>query len=299
MSPKQPSKQKRAAQNRAQRTAREARKAAANAPQSSGATTSRPAARGGLLSRFRGGGAGARTSAPAGRRPTMAEARAMQPTGYRAALSAVMAAVAAIVLLVFFIETPVDGQGRAYTGEMLVADWVGTAIGAAQDQPGLDAAALADTIDDWAPDREGKPWAQVHAPFSFTLVLPLIGAGMAFWAVRRRSSSKVLMRTLYITLFGAFLSLGAMMLFLPVLLAVGVAMFQVRKAEVRELAAQTPATDEDGVIDVDGEELDIDDLDDDDDYEQGELVEAELVDGDEIDIADAVSVERADADDPR
>lgn len=310
MSPKQPSKQKRAAQNRAQRAAREARKAAARTPTGSGASAGGARRSGGLLSRLRGGSGGStQTAASSGRRPTLAEARAMQPPGYRAALSAVFAAVAAIVLCSFLLRYPVDGQGDLYTSETLAADWVTTALDAAQADPALDAAALADSIEEWTPDRADKTVVAALWPWSIAIVLPLIGAGIAFWAVRRRSPSKVLNRALYATLFGAVLTQGLLLLFIPVVLAVGVAMFQVRKAEAQALAASAG----EGVIDVAGEEhVDEDGQDhepDDEPYgaegagrgdevtgrgpERGDEVDAGAGD---VEVIEAVTIERAEPD---
>lgn len=226
----------------------------------------------------------------------------MQPPGYRAAMSAVFAAAAAIILCAFMLRYPVDGQGHLYTGDTLVADWVLTAIRAAQDQPGLDAAALSEAIEVWTPERSDETVLTALWPWSAAIALPAIGAGITFWAVRRRSSSRILNRALYATLFGAVLTQGLMLLFIPVVLAVGVAMFQVRKAEAQAMMAARG--DDDDVIDVDGEELDA--VDEGDEVYEGELIEAELVDegdegrrGDDVEIADAVSVERADADEPR
>jgi hypothetical protein len=273
MSPKQPSKQKRAAQNRNQRAARAARAANANAPSpgstSSGGGGAGAGGSGGLLSRLRGGGSGRRpaASASAGRRPSLAEARAMQPPGFRAALSAVFAASAAIVLCLFLLRYPVDAQGELYSGRSLVADWAATALDAAHDQPQATADELVDSIDTWAPGRGDETVVKALWPFSLAIVLPLVGAGLAFWAVRRRSPSKVLSRTLYATLFGAVLTQGLLMLFIPTVLAVGVAMFQVRKAEMLTAA-------QGGVIDVDATE-----------------------DFDDTEIDDALVVERPDRDD--
>jgi len=310
MSPKQPSKQKRAAQNRAQRAALEARKAAANVPagtRASSGGTGRGG--GGLLSRLRGSGrtSSGATTASTSRRPSLAETRALQPPGYRAALSAVFAAVAALVLCAFVLRYPVDGQGDLYTSETLVADWLATAIDAAQAAPDLDAAELGDSIEVWTPDRDDKAVLAALWPWSIATVLPLIGAGITFWAVRRWAGSKVLNRALYATLFGAVLTQGLLLLFIPVVLAVGVAMFQVRKAEAQAMAAGA----EDGVIDVDSEELEAvdeeddlaaieagataDDGDDDDDDASVAAAEEAVGPGD-VEVIDAVVVERAEAD---
>jgi hypothetical protein len=269
MSPKgQPSKDKRAAQNRSQRAAREARAANANAAPAARATA--PAASGGgsLLSRLRGGGSSARPTPRTSPRPTLAESRALQPPGYRASLMAVFAAGAAILLCVFVLRYPVDAHGELYTPEHLAADWSMTALRAAAEQPEATAASIVDAIDDWNPGRSQKTVIQALWPFSLAIVLPFGAAFLAFRAVRMRASSKVVNRTLYATLFGAVLTQGLLLLFLPVVLAVGVAMFQVRKAE--SMAAAAAATTDDDVIDVD-EVLD------------AEVVDAEVVDVDEVD----------------
>jgi len=259
MSPKQPSKQKRAAQNRNQRVALAARAANANttpqAPRTGAASSSvsssaSSAAGGSLLSRLRGGGssrsATSTTSRTAGSsRARGASLRPDQPPGYRAALSAVLAAVAALMLCTVALRYPVDASGKVYNSETLAADWSVTALRAAADQPGVAPAKIAASIHDWAPGRSKDTVAKALWPFSIALVLPLVGAGLGFRAVRKRSSSKVVNRALYATLFGAVLTQGLLMLFLPVVIAMGVAMFQVRKAETIAAAAGGS-----GVIDV-------------------------------------------------
>ncbi len=270
MSPKgQPSKDKRAAQNRNQRAARAARAANASAAPVRREAASGPAASGSgsLLSRLRGGGSTARPAARATSRPSLAEARALQPPGYRAALMAVFAAGAAILLCVFALRYPVDAQGELYTSEHLVADWSMTALRAAAEAPEATAAEVVDAIDDWNPGRSRETVIQALWPFSLAIVLPFIAALLAFRAVRTRASSKVVNRTLYATLFGAVLTQGLLLLFLPVVLAVGVAMFQVRKAEAVAAAA---AAQDDEVIDVD-------------EVVEDEIIEADVVDADEGD----------------
>ncbi len=250
MSPKQPSKQKRAAQNRNQRVAREARAANANAaptPRSTGGSTA--SGGGSLLSRLRGGG----TTRPSGVRSAVAQGRALQPPGFRAALSGLFAAVAAVLLCTFALRYPVDAKGDLYTSEQLAADWSLTAARAAAEQPGADAAEVAASIDEWAPGRGRDTVVKALWPFSLAIALPVLGAGLAFQSVRKRASSKVVNRTLYATLFGAVLTQGLLLLFLPVVLAVAVAMFQVRKAEA--IAASDAAATDGGVIDVDEVDL--------------------------------------------
>lgn len=259
MSSNQPSKQKRAAQNRNQRTARVARAANANAiPQSgrTGTTTAAASGGGSLLSRLRGGGSGrGSTGTTATSRATVrsrgASLRPDQPPGYRAALSAVLAAAAALVLCTVALRYPVDAKGDLYTSETRAADWSVIALQAAADQPGASAAEVADSIADWAPADSRETVVKALWPFSLAILLPLIGAALGFQAVRKRSSSKVVNRALYATLFGAVLTQSLLLLFLPVVLAMGVAMFQVRKAETILAAGTTPIPPDDHVIEVD------------------------------------------------
>jgi hypothetical protein len=265
MSPKQPSKDKRAAQNRNQRAARAARAANANAAPARRSPSTPATGGGSLLSRLRGGGASRPAARNAGTRPTAAQLRAQQPPGYRAALSGVFAAAAAVLLCTFALRYPVDAQGELYTKEHLAADWSMTALRAAADAPDATPAEIAGSIEDWNPGRSRETVIQALWPFSLAILLPLAGAGIALQAVRKRASSKAVNRALYATLFGAVLTQGLLLLFLPVVLAVGVAMFQVRKAE-----AQAAASAAEGVIDVDevdevddaGGVLDVDEVDD-------------------------------------
>lgn len=273
VSKRQPSKQKRAAQNRNERAARAARAANAQvAARPAASTTASSGSTGGsLLSRLRGGaassgrGAGRVTEA----RGRGAALRPDQPPGYRAALSAVLAAGAAVLLCLFVLRYPVDARGDLYTRETLVADWAATALDAAREQPDATPEELARSIDEWAPGRGQETVISALWPFSLAIFLPLGGAALGFHAVRRRSSSKVVNRALYATLFGAVLTQGLLLLFLPVVIALGVAMFQVRKAETIAAAAG-------GVIEVDeaateeADEAAVTDEDDEDDDTEGQ-----------------------------
>lgn len=245
---RQPSKQKRAAQNRNERAARAARAANAGASTRAAATTPASAGSGGsLLSRLRGGGTSSPRRGASSPRTRGAALRLTQPPGYRAALSALLAAVAAVLLATFVLRQPVDAQGDPYTAATRAADFSITAVQAAADQPGATATEVADSIDDWSPGAKTATVAQALWPFSLAILLPLIGAGLGFNAVRKRATSKIVNRALYATLFGAVLAQGLLILFLPVVLAMGVAMFQVRKAEMIAAASAAP----EGVIDVD------------------------------------------------
>lgn len=188
----------------------------------------------------------------------------MQPPGYRAAMSALIAAVAVVILSFFVLKTPVDRDGDLYSSYTLLADWTTSAIDAATADPSLDAAGIAEAVEEWTPGRDEKSMAVALMPWSLAIFLPVIGAGIAFWAVRRRAGSRVVNRALYATLFGAILSMNFMILFIPVLLGIGIAMFQIRKAEMAEAMVNRPAGGDD-VIDldeVDAEELGEDVLED-------------------------------------
>ena len=266
MSPKQPSKQKRAAQNRNERAARAARAANAQVTTrseggvSSSASTA-AASSGSLLSRLRRGGASGSSTRSVARvsdtRSRGAALRPDQPPGYRAALSAVLAAGAAVMLCIFALRYPVDERGDLYTRETLVADWATTALDAVREQPDATAKEVARSIDDWAPGRDQETVLKALWPFSLAIFLPLIAAALGFHAVRRRASSKVVNRALYACLFGAVLTQGLLLLFLPVVIAMGVAMFQVRKSE-------TIAAASGDVIEVD----EVDDIDIDTDVDE-------------------------------
>jgi hypothetical protein len=244
---RQPSKQKRAAQNRNERAARAARAANANAARTTTSPATASGSSGSLLSRLRGGGTSSPRTSAASARTRGAALRPDQPPGYRAALSALLAAVAAVLLCTFVLRQPVDAQGDPYTAATRAADFSITAVQAAGEQPDATAAEVADSIDDWSPGAKSATVVQALWPFSLAILLPLIGAGLGFNAVRKRATSKIVNRALYATLFGAVLAQGLLILFLPVVLAMGVAMFQVRRAEMIAAASAGP----EGVIDVD------------------------------------------------
>ncbi len=280
MATKRPSKQKRAAQNRNERAARAARTANAQAAAKESPTT-RSRGGGGMFARLRSGGGGQTTTRARG-----AALRPDVPPGFRAALSAVLAAGAALVLCTFVLRYPVDARDDLYTPESLVADWSLSAMRALDDQPDADAATVADSIDDWAPGAGDATVMQALWPYSLATLLPIVGAGLGFQAVRKRSPSKTVNRALYATLFGAVLTQGLLLLFIPVVIAMGVAMFQVRKAETI-----ARATGDDGVIDVEAiEEEDADVADDADD-------EYDVIDVDTVDAAEVGDLDAADVDD--
>lgn len=253
MATKRPSKDKRAAHNRSQRATRAARTENANAPATttpSSPSGAGPVGGGGLFGRRRGAGGGGQASA----RARGAALRPQVPPGFRAALSAVFAAAAALILCTFVLRYPVDARDELYISETLVADWSVSVMRGLAEQPDADPATVAESVEDWTPGSGNATVMVALWPYSLASVLPLFGAGLGFLAVRKRSPSKVVNRALYATLFAAVLTQGLLLLFLPVVLAMGVAMFQVRKAEMVARAAGV----DDGVIDVDAVDLDLD-----------------------------------------
>ena len=80
--------------------------------------------------------------------------------------------------------------------------------------------------------RLGAAVHRLPFPASLAMVLPVIGAYLAFRAVQQRRGAKIVNRAMYATLFGAVHHRSALLqFFLPTVIAVGVAGFQVRKAE--------------------------------------------------------------------
>ena len=74
---------------------------------------------------------------------------------------------------------------------------------------------------------------------SLGVLLPVLGTALGFRAVSRRSPAKIVNRTMYVTLFGSLLASQLLLIFLPAVISLAVAAFQVRKAEVAASAAPT------------------------------------------------------------
>ena len=270
---RQPSKQKRTNQNRQERAARQARASnAAAAPSSTGGSSSGAGAgRGSLLGRLRGAATGTVAPSPRAPRATASGGSAsggatprrfdpsQQPPGYRAALTALLAAGAAVIAS-FFLTQPVDGQGDVYTRPAIVSEWSTTALRQVAETPTADADAIVTAIgDDWMPHRDSERMFIAYLPLSLAAVLPVIASYLLFRSVQQRRGAKIVNRAMYATLLGAFISLPLLQFFLPTVIAGWVAGFQVRKAERNELlAAQAEAGDVDGeVIEADVVEAEV------------------------------------------
>jgi hypothetical protein len=278
---RQPSKQRRQTQNQKQRAALEARRQAAAAggvasgTAGEAATSSTASSGGSVLSRFRGAKSAGRSARTSG--------NGTLPVGHRAALSALLAAIAAALVSSFLIPVQIGRDGEPITTQAeLVAEWSISAQEALADAPDSTSAQLSAAVDDWLPGGT-EPFIQANWPFSLLVFLPVVGTALGFRAVSKRSPAKVVNRTMYVTLFGALLAGSQLLLiFLPAVIALGVAAFQVRKAEVRAQAEAQAAAPAEDVIDVD------------------EVVEAdETIEVDEVVEVDEVADDPAEEVDPR
>lgn len=280
---RQPSKQRRQTQNQRQRAALEARRqnvAAGSAPAGkTGSTAGAP--RGSVLSRLRGASATGRAVRTSGAPAT--GTRNGLPVGHRAAMSALFAAIAAAVVGSIVFKVPVDRAGDPIgSNGALVAEWVRSAADVAVDQPDATAAQVAEAVDEWLPGGD-EPYIQAFWPISLAVVLPVIGTGLGFRAVARRSPARLVNRTMYVTLFGALLASQLLFIFLPAVIALFVASFQVRKAETTAAATLAAESPPEG---TDGDVIDVDEVDGDDDLEADDL---DAADPDEPDDPDSGS----------
>jgi hypothetical protein len=89
------------------------------------------------------------------------------------------------------------------------------------------------------------------------MVLPLAAAALAFRAVRQRQSSRTVNRAMYATLFGALLTFNLFIFFLPTVVAISIAGFQVRKAEATAAALAAAEAGGTDVIDAEVVEDDV------------------------------------------
>ena len=242
-SKQQPSKQRRQSQNRQQRADVAARSAAAGAAATaivtSGSTTP-PVKKGSVLSRLT-------TSGPSGgtaKAPRRARGNAGLPPGHRAALTSLVLAAVTLLFVLFGFRVPISAATGAAisTSTERVGEWV---------QPALDNAIAAGpdgtaaAVTNWSPGGD-ELYMKAFWPLSLSVFLPLVAATLGFRAVSRRASAKVVNRAMYATLFGALLTTQLLIFFLPSVVAMAVASFQVRKAEVATNAAGAA-----GVIEVD------------------------------------------------
>ncbi len=173
-------------------------------------------------------------------------------------MSALLAAAAAAAVGSFFIRVPIDRAGDAIsTRGALVAEWSRSALDEVREDPGASVEDVVGAVDDWS---RKEPYAQAVWPVSLGVLLPVVGAGLAFRAVSKRAPAKVVTRTMYVTLFGTLLAAQLLILFLPAVVGVAIAAFQVRKAEV---AAQTAAAGAESVDASDDDVIEADEVQED------------------------------------
>jgi hypothetical protein len=239
---------------------------------------------GGAAAPSRGASSRGTSSAGAGRsgvrQQAAARGRPDQPVGYRAALTGLLASVAAIVAT-FLVHTPLDARGDFYTKPSIVGDWAQTALHAAQKAPSANGAALVKAIgDDWMPGRTSDRLFTALFPQSLAVLLPVVGAYLVFRSVQRRRGAKIVTRGMYATMLGAFLTLNLLQFFLPTVIATAVAGWQVRRSEMNEaraqMAADAASPQGDDVIDadvVDATVVEPDEVIDDDDVIDADVIE--------------------------
>jgi hypothetical protein len=235
---RQTSKQRRAARNRASRDARAARRTnavtsrtsgparAATGSASAGSATSGTTARTGF-----GGLVGGRGN----RRP-----------GDLAVMVALGLAIVSAVSVLFFTKVPVDDRG-----EPLPRVFQGVAVAAREAITG-----------EQMPDKEESLLDASGPGIILYLALPVAVAAFAFWANRRPDRSRLIMFSL-IAMAGLVLFLGGYFFF-PTLVALAVASFQIRKADMPARVAErvAPTGGRRGVIDAESEEVEDEPVDD-------------------------------------
>jgi hypothetical protein len=226
------SKQRRAARNRANRdalaarrenaevsaTARPARAAAANGSGGSNGTAGARPASGSLLGRFLGGAGGPGGTGTAGRAATGTGS----PNVGRMATAVALALALGGGLLALTLDVPVDDRGEA-----LPRTFQKVAIEARERVTGAEIGDQSQSVLD------------VMGPtVLLQIAVPILVAGFAVWAVRRPNRSRLLTFAM-LAMAGAVIlntTLGAV--FFPALIALAVAGFRVRKADMPAVAAE-------------------------------------------------------------
>jgi hypothetical protein len=217
---RQTSKQRRAARNRANRDALAARKTnvvTSAAAGNSSSTSSSSSARGNS-----GGAAAGGTANP--RRGILGTAAAGKRPGDRAVLAALgLSVISAIAML--FLKVRVDDRGEALPSQFRgVAIRVREAITGEQPLP-----------------ESHKTLLEVQGPAVLVFVLlPVAIAGFAFWANRRRADRGRVLMFAMLAMAGAVV-IGGAFLFFPSLIALAIASYQVRKAEMPARVAEKVA----------------------------------------------------------
>jgi hypothetical protein len=213
---RQESKQRRAARNRANREALAARRDNAlaepspspsrSAASSSSASASAPSTT---------GGSGAPAPPPSG---LLGMLRSKRP-GDKAVLAAAFLAILAALGMLFLVKISVDDRG-----EPIPPSFGGLTIAARE--------ALGNDV----PDRSVGLLDAYGPAVALYAVIPLAVVGFALWGIRRPDRSRML--TFAMLAMAGVVVLGSGVYFFPALIALLVAGFQVRKADLPARAAQ-------------------------------------------------------------
>jgi hypothetical protein len=163
-------------------------------------------------------------------------------------------AIVSAVSVLFFTKVPVDDRG-----EPLPRAFQGVAVAAREAITGQE-----------MPDNEESLLEASGPGVILYLALPVAVAAFAFWANRRPDRSRLLTFAL-VAMAGLVLFLGGYFFF-PTLVALAIASFQIRKADMPARVAErvAPTRGRRGVIDAESEELDDEPIDDDVDAATGE-----------------------------
>jgi hypothetical protein len=167
-------------------------------------------------------------------------------------------AIVSAVSVLFFTKVPVDDRG-----EPLPRAFQGVAVTAREAITGQQ-----------LPDKRQSLLEASGPGVILYLALPVAVAAFAFWANRRPDRSRMITFAL-VAMAGLVLFLGGYFFF-PSLVALAVASFQIRKADMPARVAErvAPTRGRRGAIDAESEELEdepIDDVNDVDDESGGEI----------------------------
>jgi hypothetical protein len=238
------SKQRRAARNRANREALAARReAAASSASSSGpsrATASKASPAKGVTSGAGGAGADAQALAPP--KGIMGLLRSTR-VGDKSVLAAFVFAVGAAIYLIFY-QVPVDDRG-----EQLPAVFRGLAV-----------AARERVIGGTMPEDTERLLDVAGPQILLVLGLPVLVAVFALWANLRRDRSRMLTFAMLAMAGSVILTGGIGIFFFPAMIALAIAGFRVRKADLPARTAERVAAAErrkgkGAVIDADSEDV--------------------------------------------
>jgi hypothetical protein len=169
-----------------------------------------------------------------------------RPVGWRAALASVLMATVAFGLLVFN-QVTVDADDKAIPATELSPGYqfaqfaLGSGLEEAAGDEGLpDATAAAAEQMKAGPGDEKANAFVAYWPVSLLFPVPIIIAGLALWMIH---TGRATGRNLMFCLFGMFFaSILTGVFFLPALVALGVANFQVRRAEAAQVAVARAET---------------------------------------------------------